>query len=333
MKCAMLFFGLLTAMTGSVRADARSITFFSDGAIAEIEATATKGIVEIPLSPGMIDNTLRIKPLGGTMIQRVDFLSVRRETRGEKELDTLLERKNRLEDRLQALTTREEIFKAAVKSQSSKAPRKTKSNPDPMLSIRQGTDFAIAQLEAVNTARRKTTLEMLRIDTRIAEMRKGGTGTETVARVSVTPNNGRLRIRYALAGQTWTPRYDIRMNGDGKAALTLYGQLPRPFAGYLLRAAPATLADSDNAHSFPVTAGSVAKLAEFILPAREEQFGIGLTTSFSSILTNKSTVYLPAGEASIFRNNEYVGRARFERHLLGTQQKNLKRRVMLHGNP
>jgi len=311
MKYAMLFFGILAAMAGSIRADARSITFFSDGAIAEIEATATKGIVQIPLLPGMIDNTLRIKPLGGAMIQRVDLLTVRRETRREKELDTLLERKNKLEDRLQALTTREEIFKAAVKSQSSKAPRKTKNNPDPMLSIRQGTDFAIAQLEAVNTAQRKTMLEMRHITARITEARKRNTRTEMVARVHVTPNNARLRVLYALAGQAWIPRYDIRMNGDGKAALTLYAELPRPFAGYLLRAAPATLADSDNVHSFPVTVGSVAKLAEFIFQVKEEQFGSGLTNSFSSILTNKSTVYLPAGEASIFHNNEYVGRARF----------------------
>ena len=165
------------------------------------------------------------------MIQRVDFMTVRRETRGEKELDILLERKNKLEDRLQALTTREEIFKAAVKSQSSKTPRKTKNNPDPMSSIRQGTDFAIAQLEAVNTARRKTMLEMRHIDARITEARKGDRGTEMVARISATPNNARIRIRYALAGQTWTPRYDIRINGNGKAALTLYGQVPRPFGG------------------------------------------------------------------------------------------------------
>jgi hypothetical protein len=65
--------------------------------------------------------------------------------KGEKELDTLLEQRNRLGDRLQALETREEIFKSATKSQSGKAPRKTRANPDPMLTIRQGTEFAIAQ--------------------------------------------------------------------------------------------------------------------------------------------------------------------------------------------
>ncbi len=313
MKYTILFFGLISAMTGTAFAETKNITFFSDGAIAEIETTATKGFAEIPLLPAIIDNTLRIKPMGGASIQRVDFLTVRRGAKGSKELDTLLERKNRLEDRVQTLAGREEIFKAAVKSQSSKAPRKTKNNPDPILSIRQGTDFAIAQLEAVNSAQRKAMSEMRHLDTRIAEIRKAGMGTtEMIARVNVTPNNGRLKVRYALAGQAWTPRYTIRMNGDGKAALTLYGQVPRAFAGYLLRAAPAMLVDSNTAHSFPVTAGSIAKLSEFTLPSKEEQFDNSLTTSFSSILTNKSAVYLPAGEASIFRNTEYVGHVRFD---------------------
>jgi len=311
-KYAMLFLGLISAMTGGAFAEAKSITFFSDGAIAEIEATATKGIVEIPLLSAMLDNTLRIKPMGGATIQRVDFLTVRRGAKGSKELDTLLERKNKLEDRLQTLAGREEIFKAAVKSQSSKAPRKTKNNPDPILSIRQGTDFAIAQLEAVNSAQRKAMSEMRHLDTRIAEIRKAGVGTtEMIARVNVSPNNGRLKVRYALAGQAWIPRYNIRMNDNGKAALTLYGQVPRAFAGYQLRAAPAMLAESTTAHSFPVTAGSIAKLAEFTMASKEEQFDNSLTTSFSSILTNKSAVYLPSGEASIFRDTEYVGHVRF----------------------
>ena len=69
---------------------------------------------------------------------------------------------------LQALATREEIFKSAAKSQGGKAPRKSKANPDPMQAIRQGTEFAIAQLEAVYTSRRRTEQEIRRIDSRIA---------------------------------------------------------------------------------------------------------------------------------------------------------------------
>lgn len=302
---------LVMFMTTNALADARSITCFSDGAIVEIEATATRGVVEIPLQSGMLDNSLRIRPLGAALVRRVQILPARRDAAGERELDALLERKNRLEDRLQALSTREEIFKAAVKSQSSKAPRKTKSNPDPMLSIRQGTDFAIAQLEAVNTARRRTVQEMRRLEGRIAEVRRGGTSGETVARVELSPANGRVRARYAREGISWTPRYDIRMNDDGRALLTLYGQLPTTFAGYLLRAAPGAMGDAASSPASPAPAGSLARLAEFTLPAQEVSFGNGLRASFSALLTNTAPNHLPAGEASLYRNGEYLGRLCF----------------------
>ena len=147
---------ILLTFAGSALADNKTVTFFSDGALVEVESTAVRGNFECPLPGSMIENSLRIKPLAKTVIQHVDILSTRLDSRSDLELERLLERKNLLEDRLQALATREEIFKAAAKSQSGKAPRRTKANPDPMQSIRQGTEFAIAQMEAVYTARRKT---------------------------------------------------------------------------------------------------------------------------------------------------------------------------------
>src|SRR5690242_16773397 len=162
---------LLVITAGTALADSRVVTFYSDGALVELETAATKGVAEIRLPPGMMAESLRIKPLNNAVIQRVDILASRLEGKGTKDLDALLEQKNRLEDRLQALATREEIFKSAAKSQSGKAPRKTKTNPEPMQSIRQGTDFAIAQLEAVYTARRKTELEIRRCDARIASLK------------------------------------------------------------------------------------------------------------------------------------------------------------------
>jgi hypothetical protein len=299
-------------MTGTPLADSRSITCFSDGAIVEIEIAATRGVAEIPLQPGMLDNTLRITPVGGARIRRVDSLIPRRpETRGEKELEALLERKNRLEDRLKALSTREEIFTAAVKSQSSKAPRRTKSTPDPLLSIRQGTDFAMAQLEAVNTERRRTILEIRHLDSRITELRRSRGTEERIARVDVSPAGGRIRARYALAGHSWTPRYDIRMDNGGKAGLTLYGQLPAPFPGYLLRAAPGTMNYEALAGSLPAPAGSLARFMEVTLPAEEVRFGNGLRTSFSALMTNTGSSHLPSGDASLYCNGEYLGKLVF----------------------
>jgi hypothetical protein len=158
---------LLTA-AGPTSADCKSATFYTDGVMVEQEAAAVKGVLEIPLPSGMIDDSLRIIPGSGTVIRRVDIVPAPADTgKTERELDALLEQKNRLGDRLLALATREDIFKTAAKSQSGKAPRKTKTNPEPMQSIRQGTEFAIAQLEAVYTARRKTEQEIRRLDSRI----------------------------------------------------------------------------------------------------------------------------------------------------------------------
>ena len=310
-RIATMFFLLLTSATSGFASGERSVTFFSDGALVEVRAAAVKGVAEISLPSAMIGDSLRIRPLGNAVIRQVDVLPSRQEGKEARELERLLEQKNRLNDRLQALETREEIFKSAAKSQSGKAPRKTKANPDPMQSIRQGTEFAIAQLEAVYTTRRRTQQEIRRLEARIAALRKAGQGEGTVARVAITPKNGRVRVRYALKGEGWKPRYDLRLDNDAEALLTLYGQLPGAFAGYLLRASPAALADP-TAPAFPVSSGALARLAEYRLPVREVYFGNGVGSDFSFEVINSSTAHLPSGEATLYRNGEFWGRFRFE---------------------
>lgn len=301
------------AMNGIALADGgRAATFFSDGALVEVDVPAVKGVAEISLPAGMLQDSLRIRPLGNAVIQRVDIALTRQEGKGARELEQLNEQKSRLNDRLRALETREEIFKAAAKSQGGKAPRKTKANPDPMQSIRQGTEFAIAQLESVYTARRRTEQEIRRLDARIASLRREGQGEVTVARVAVAPKNGRVKVVYALHGEGWSPRYDLRLNSDGNALLTLYGQLPAGFGGYLLQASPSALNEGSGTRTVPVAAGALARLAEYSLPSGDERFGAGVLTSFSCVLTNRTGVGLPAGEASLYHSGEYRGRFRFE---------------------
>lgn len=312
MKRFMTLIVVLLATAATCSADARGVTFFSDGALVEVEATANRGVAEIALPGGMLVESLRIRPLANAVIQRVDILPARQEGKGAKELELLIEQKSRLEDRLQALATREEIFKAAAKSQSAKAPRKTKANPEPMQAIRQGTEFAIAQLEAVYTARRRTEQDVRRLDARIAAAGKLGQGRERVARVAVAPKNGRVAARYALPGEGWSPGYDLRLNNDGLARLTLYAGLPAGFAGYLLQASPTPLAEASGARLLPVAAGSPARLAEYLLPSAGETFAGGLRPSFSCVLTNTSDVHLPAGEAALYVKGEYLGGFRFE---------------------
>jgi hypothetical protein len=261
----------------------------------------------------MVRDSLRIRPASGTAIQRVEILnSAADPSKGDRELNALLEQRSRLGDRMEALATREEIFKTAAKSQSGKAPRKTKTNPDPLQSIRQGTDFAIAQLEAVYTARRRTEQEIKRLDGRIAAARSTSGGTATVARIQLTPARGRAVIRYAVAGSGWTPRYDIFLDDSHTAQLHLSGQFSGAFSGYLLQASPAMLDGYGAAPVFPVPSVPSSRIASYRLPVSDERFGAGIQSSFSFIITNSEPVYLPAGEASLYKKGEYIGRFRFE---------------------
>jgi len=308
---SLLVLALFTAQ--AVPAESRSVTYYSDGAVIEIESTSARGTIEIPLPASLIDGSLRIRPAGGTTIQRVDIVTVRTDpARGEKGVDALLEQRSRLGDRLQALATREEIFKSAAKSQSGKAPRKSKNNPDPMQTIRQGTEFAIAQLEAVYTARRRTEEEIRRIDSRIAAARGSVRGAETIARIRVSPARGTVTARYALAGAGWTPRYDLFLDGGDSARLQLSGEFSGSWPGYRLQASPAALAERETARVFPVTPGPTAGLADFQLPVSEVRFGSGVQGSFTCLLKNTGPLYLPGGGASLYRNGEYMGRFRFE---------------------
>lgn len=307
----LLALTLLT--TRATPAESKSVTFYSDGAVVELEATAAKGLIEIALPSTLIEGSLRIRPGYGTTLQRVEIVSARADSgNNEKELDAMLEQRSRMGDRLQALATREEIFKSAAKSQSGKTPRKTKTNPDPMQTIRQGTEFAIAQLEAVYTSRRKTEQEIRRIDSRIAAVKNSNRRSENVARIHISPARGKVTALYALAGQGWTPRYDMYLDGSNNAQVHLSGQFSGAFAGYLLLASPAPLAERGTARVFPVNSGLTARLASFQLPVSETHFGTGLQSAFSFLMKNTEQLQLPGGAANFYKNGEYVGRFRFE---------------------
>lgn len=313
MKIVIPLLALTLLAVQTAPAESRTVTFYLDGAVVELEAAAAKGSCEIPLPSNMIEGSLRIQPGKGTALQRVDIVSVKKDPgNGEKDLETLIEHRNRLGDRLQALATREEIFTTAAKSQSGKAPRKTKANPDPMQTIRQGTEFAIAQLEAVYTSRRKTEQEIRRIDSRIAAAKNSPRKAERAARILVSPQRGNVTVRYAIAGEGWMPRYDLYLDGSSTALLNLSGQFQGTFARYLLQASPASLAEHGTARVFPVNPGPTAMMASFRLPVSEVRFGPGISSSFSCVLKNSEQLYLPGGEASLYKNGEYVGRFRFE---------------------
>ncbi|MEI7818320.1 MAG: hypothetical protein WCI45_14135 [Desulfuromonadales bacterium] len=306
----LIFLCIIALSVTSVAAENKT-TFFRDGALFQQEKVAVKGVIGIHLAADLLENTLTIIPATGCKIISVETSKAQSGGSLDKEIEALTEQRRRLEDRLQALETREAIFTSAAKAQSGKAPRKTKANPDPMQAIRQGTDFAIAQLEAVYTARRRTAQEIQKTDVRLATARKGVHPTESIARVMVTPPNGKVTIRYATTERGWQPQYNLHLTGDGTARLQLNARISGNVQGQQVRVSPGSLSESTTAKSFTALAGS-APLADYILPVTEERFTDGIYNRFSGRLNNNSPHYLQPGEFRLFRSGSYLGTFRFE---------------------
>jgi hypothetical protein len=296
---------LIAFSVSSVSADS-SITFYRDGALILQEAGAAKGTIDIPLAAGLVDHTLTITPFPGTTILTVEPYTKDPETTVDKELTALIEQRRRLEDRLQALETREAIFTAAAKAQSGKAPRKTKANPDPMRAIRQGTDFAIAQLEAVYTARRRTAHETRSIDARLAHARRNNRSAEHAVRIVVIPLRGKVTLRYATTERGWQPRYNLQLGSEGSCRLELSARITGNGRGYRVRVSPGTLAGIEQAETMPVRPGRTV-LASYLLPIAEERQPEGLFNRFVATITNATPHYLPPGESGLYRNGTYLG--------------------------
>lgn len=308
-----LLISILLFIISPVIASADSITFYRDGAIIERGMSGIKGSVELPLRPGFVKGTLQVSPASGTSILTVEINSLPASDYAKKELGTLLEAIKQQEDRLQALNAREKIFTAAAKSQSAKTPRKSKSNPDPMKGIRQGTDFAIARLEAVYDAKRKAELEIKRLDARIAAIRKQAGAQKNIARIKITPARGRVTVRYATTEVGWQPRYDLHLAKNGSTELQLFAHLTGTlFSGGHIKVSDAYLADSATAPLFLITPGSRTLLSTYKLPIDEEQLDSGIYNRFSCRITNGTTGYLQPGDTTLYKNGVYRGNFRFE---------------------
>lgn len=288
-----------------------TITFYRDGTLLQQEAGAVKGTIVIPLAAGLLEQTLVIVPAPGTTILGVETDKAEPGKGVDKEVEALVERRRRMEDRLQALETREAIFTSAAKAQSGKAPRKSKANPDPMQAIRQGTDFAIAQLEAVYTARRKTAQEIRNIDALLSAAGKGGRSAAGSVRITVAPARGRVTLRYATSERGWQPHYNLQLAGDGTARLVLSARVTGSGKGFQTRVSPGALAERPGAETFPAQSGS-ALLASYRVPMTEEDYEEGIFTRFSGVMTNSTPHYLPPGESGLYRGGAYLGKFRFE---------------------
>lgn len=311
---AAVFLILFSAMPAM--AAVRSIVYYLDGARVKGESTAVKGYLEIALPGNVISDSLHIRPDGKVSIARVEIEPARVNPKLEKEIKVLLERKILLEDRLKALDVREEIFKAAAKSQSSKAPRKTKNNPEPIATIRKGTEFAVAQLEDVYRARRKAEEGLKGVDSRLAALKKDGSIGGSVAKVWVSGRGG-VTYDYLVNGTGWVPSYDFRLGGKGEVEVTLHALLPRVERSAKTSVVLSTVAEAPvNSQLFPVGEG-FCSVALFKFPLEREMEAQSILGNFAFSFRNISSQRLIAGEGSIYRGGEYYGKIRFSGCLPG----------------
>jgi hypothetical protein len=311
-----LFTLLLLAMPAA--AENRIVTLYLDGALVESEAVALKEYAEVSLPAAIHNGSLRIKPLDGSVIERVDIIPAKPDPGFLREMAKMIERREALSDRLKALDAREAIFMAAAKSQSSKVPRKSKNNPEPLAAVRQGTEFAIAQLECVYRARRITEIEFKSLEERLSVMKKHA--SRNVARVKLARKGGRIAVAYFRSDLKWLPAYDFRLNNSGQADVVMRAILPKLEKGAKVSIVPALLADVTNEMPLPVISENFPTVATFIFPVEEEKFSSAPVYSISFKFRNNSSKKLPAGEASCYLKEEYVGKIDFSGSLPGEAQ-------------
>lgn len=287
----------------------RSLTLYPDGAQVEQHESAKKGYLEITVPPTTRQDSLRIVPGNGVEILRVVTVPLKPAKSVEKELNQLKEREELLNDRLKALSVREDIFKAAAKSQSAKAPRRTKTNPEPLSSIKQGTDYAITQLESVYHAKRKAEKELSQIAERRATVGNAQQSGGTVAKVWITPASGSVTATWYQSGRSWSPVYQIRFDDKGSALLSLMAQGVTLYRGETAELSLALAQPAGNPSRF--------RYEGELTPLLKETFTVSNMQGTSSSpytvnLTNSSAWNLPPGDISCFKSGVYVGKGRFQ---------------------
>ncbi|GFO64921.1 DUF4140 domain-containing protein [Geomonas paludis] len=292
---ALLLFPVL--VSSPVLAGQKSVTLFLDGARVEQELAASGGYLELPLPDAFAPGSLRVKAPGGT-VQRVELVPAEQDRRRSAELARLRERRGELQDRMDALNRREEIFSAAAKSQSGKAPRKTKANPDPVVTLQQGTEFALNQMEAVYRSKRKCRLALDAVERELATASKG------VASARIWVTGSKAQVSYLVSSERWTPSYDLRFSGEGGAELLLHAKLPQREKGVQYQVVRGTTAKPGAVEpvrgEFPVLARYPLAVTGAVGAQPPERF------AFAPVEAG-----LPPGEAALYWKGEYLGSAPF----------------------
>lgn len=287
----------------------RNLTLYLDGAEIEQREVARNGYLEIIIPSVALKESLRIAPGKGATIRRVLTAQQQPGKNIQKDLDLLAEREEILHARLKALSVREEIFKSAAKSQSAKAPRRTKTDPEPLAAIKKGTDYAIAQLETVYQAKRKAERELTQITERRSRLGSEELTGGTVARIWLTPPAASVAVSWREPGRSWTPLYQLRVDADGRAVVSLMAQAVTLAKGESATLVIESLQNSGKTLKFKYeNEWSTLAKEEFKITNLAEANPSPYTVSF----TNSSGLNLPPGEISCFKSGVYVGKGNFQ---------------------
>jgi hypothetical protein len=313
MRILSFVFLFVLCAAGQCTATGNTITYYLDGARVGYETAYCNGYSEVHLPKGSLADSLRIKPLCGAEIERVEIRPSKRAPREAKEMIALEERRNQLLDRLKALETREEIFKAAAKSQSSRAPRKTKSNSEPVTYIRRGTEFAIDQLESVYSKRRKTEKEIALLESRLSSL-QGAKGSEGyLCRIWFSANKGRAYVSYLTAEQKWKPAYDFRLKEDGRLEVVMRAEFPNPEKNYSVMVVPAKITDDGGHQLKPIALSKpFEKICQFTFPVENQTLSDGPARALTFTFSNQSEKFLLSGDSVCYLRGEYLGHAMFK---------------------
>lgn len=310
MRILGAMFILLCWGSSSVAAETRT-TLFLDGARIDVAASISDGYLQLPLPPALVSGSLRVRPLGNITIDRVEIVPAPTDGKKGVKLDKLTQRKEQLEDRLKALETREEIFTAAAKSQSGKAPRKSKNNPEPVAAIRQGTNFALSQLEEVYQARRKAEKELTLIRSRLDTLGKGDNKYSATAKIWTRGKAGKVHISYLISDLNWKPSYDFRIEREGELVVTQKAVYPTNSKISAVDVIPALTTDVSASPRLHVGAGAQSIVGSWQFPLENLLHKKTAQETVSYHFTNTSKVFIPAGDAACFYKGEYFGRFRF----------------------
>jgi hypothetical protein len=306
-----LVIAMLMCHAMPVWASGRTVTLFLDGARIEQDFVPRDGYVEISLPASLLPNSLRMKPAGGNEISRVELVPAGPPVKVGKEWEKLAERRDRLQARLKALDVKEEIFRAAAKAQSGKAPRASKTNPEPLTTLRRGTEYALSQLEEVYRLKSQAEKDLKEVMARLGVMEKGKAAAGGVARVWVKKQEGGIRVSYLVSDRRWQPHYDFRLTGNGRVTVVQRAVDFREEKGAELFIANAGVGDPPVGTVARVTAGAYTVVADYSLPLEQEAAGVSLQPSLVFSFKNQSGQRLPPGEGACYSQGVYLGTVSF----------------------